>query len=267
MADRPSVAAVTAALRGASHTELPALIASCADDPRAGVVKARAAARRRYDREAAERRRVLAMYERARELGGGGLVVGVDEVGRGPLAGPLTVCATALDLEDPIWGIDDSKRLSPTRRESLAEEVRSRAVAVGLACVDARSIDRLGMAEALRRAMRTAVARTGLWDDASAVVIDGLPVHVHPREACLPKADAAVAPVAAASIVAKVFRDGVMETLDARFPGYGFAANKGYGSAEHIAAIGRLGLSPIHRVSFCGHFVTPAAERVDASTR
>lgn len=264
MGNRPSVAEVTAALRQASFEELPDLVASLAADPRSSVAKACAAAERRHEKEARERERVSRMYGKARELGAGGLVVGVDEVGRGPLAGPLAVCATVLDLDRPVWGLNDSKQLSAARREALAGQVRDEAVAVGLACVDARSIDRLGMSRALRRAMREAVERTGLWGEAAAVVIDGLPVHVHPREVCLPKADATVAPVAAASIVAKVFRDGEMVRLDERFPGYGFASNKGYGSAEHIAAIRERGLTPLHRVSFCGHFVTGASENPNA---
>lgn len=250
---------VEARLRGASFEELPALLEAFSGDERAGVRKACAAAERRWQREAKQRDRVLALYEKARELGDGGVVVGVDEVGRGPLAGPLTVCAVALDPSDPIWGIDDSKKLTPAAREHLAPEIRARAVAVGLSCIDCRAIDERGMSWAIHTAMRRAVERTGLWDEAACVVIDGLPVGIHPRETCLPKADATVAPVASASIVAKVFRDRLMEELDGRFPGYGFASNKGYGSADHIAAIRAQGLSPVHRVSFCGHFVGDTA--------
>ena len=193
------------------------------------------------------------MYSLKLELGGPGVVVGVDEVGRGAIAGPLTVAAVCLPREPVVWGINDSKQLTPARREALAARIAEVAVAVGIAHVEPASIDAVGMAASLRLAMARAVADTGL--DPDCVLIDGNPVHAHPAEKCLVKGDARIAAIAAASIVAKVTRDALMVALDEEYPGYHLAECKGYGSAEHIAAIREKGLSPIHRVSFCGNFV------------
>lgn len=258
--DRPRPATareVAATLADAPLEEARRLVERYAEDPRAQVRQAVERARRRIGREEADRERVLAMYALQAELADGGLAVGVDEVGRGALAGPLTVAAVCLPAEPVVWGINDSKQLTPARREALAARVADVATAIGIAHVPARDIDRDGMAASLRRAMAEAVADTGL--DPDVVLIDGNPVHAHPRERCLVKGDARVAAIAAASVVAKVTRDALMVALDEEWPGYHLAACKGYGSAEHIAAIRERGLTPIHRASFCGNFLeTPS---------
>ena len=226
------------------------------EDPRKQVMRAVEVARRRIEREEAERDRVEAMYALERELGGDGVVVGVDEVGRGALAGPLTVAAVRLPASPIVWGLNDSKQLTPSRREALAAQIADVALAIGIAHVEPASIDALGMALSLRQAMARAVGDTGL--DPDCVLIDGNPVHAHPAERCLVKGDARVASIAAASIVAKVTRDALMVAYDEEYPGYHLAESKGYGSAEHIAAIRERGLTPIHRVSFCGNFLETA---------
>ncbi|WP_251158024.1 ribonuclease HII [Caniella muris] len=245
--------AVARALREAPLEGLEALIEACSDDPRATVASAVARARRRLERERADRERVAGLYRTMDGLAGGGLAVGVDEVGRGPLAGPLVVGAVVLPPEPMVWGIDDSKRLSPAARERLDARIREVATAVSLVWVPPSDIDAHGMSACLRRAMGEAVSACGVEPDA--VLIDGNPVHAHPRERCLVGGDGRVASIACASIVAKVARDRRMVELDAVYPGYGFASNKGYGSASHIAAIRSLGLTPEHRASFCGRFV------------
>ncbi|OUO32675.1 ribonuclease HII [Olsenella sp. An293] len=253
-ATRPVTAReVAATLADAPLEEARALVERYADDPRKQVAAAVRAARRRIEREERERERVEGMYALQLELGGSGVVVGVDEVGRGAIAGPLTVAAVCLPREPVVWGINDSKQLTPARREALAARIAEVAVAVGIAHVEPASIDAVGMAASLRLAMARAVADTGL--DPDCVLIDGNPVHAHPAEKCLVKGDARIAAIAAASIVAKVTRDALMVALDEEYPGYHLAECKGYGSAEHIAAIREKGLSPIHRVSFCGNFV------------
>lgn len=253
-APRPTTAReIVATLTDASLEEAERLIERYAEDPRKQVRHAVEVARRRTAHERAERERVLAMYATQRRLGGGGVVVGVDEVGRGALAGPLTVAAVCLPEEPVIWGINDSKQLSPARREALAARIAEEAVAVGIAHVEPASIDALGMGVCLRRAMAAAVTDTGLEPDC--VLIDGNPVHAHPAERCVVKGDAQVAAIAAASIVAKVTRDALMVAFDDEYPGYHLAESKGYGSAEHISAIKERGLTPIHRVSFCGNFL------------
>lgn len=254
---RPATAReVVGMLSDAPLDEARELVERYREDPRKQVMRAVEVARRRIEREEAERDRVEAMYALERELGGDGVVVGVDEVGRGALAGPLTVAAVRLPASPIVWGLNDSKQLTPSRREALAAQIADVALAIGIAHVEPASIDALGMALSLRRAMARAVGDTGL--DPDCVLIDGNPVHAHPAERCLVKGDARVASIAAASIVAKVTRDALMVAYDEEYPGYHLAESKGYGSAEHIAAIRERGLTPIHRVSFCGNFLETA---------
>ncbi len=240
-------------IAGAEPGELPELEERYANDPRKQVRHALEAARKRAQRVQAERERVLGMYALQRELGGEGLVVGVDEVGRGAVAGPLTVAAVALPAEPIIWGIDDSKRLTPERREALSRRIERHATAMGIAHVPPDEIDARGMATCLRIAMSRAIDACGV--DPDSVLIDGNPVHVHERERCVVKGDARIACIAAASIVAKVTRDAIMVGYAREYPGYHLASSKGYASAEHIESIRAKGLSPIHRASFCGNFL------------
>ncbi len=244
---------VAALFADASPEEVATLAARYRDDPRKQVQKALATAVRRAAKEQAERDRVMGMYELQRTLAGGGVAIGVDEVGRGAIAGPLTVGAVVLPDEPIIWGINDSKQLTPARREALAGRIAEVAIAIGIAHIEPASIDAVGMATALRMAMAQAIAKCGIEPDA--VLIDGNPVHVHPKERTVVKGDASIACIAAASIVAKVTRDELMVAMDEEYPGYHLAECKGYGSAEHIQAIRAKGLSPIHRVSFCGNFL------------
>ena len=247
---------VAAALASAPPDQIEGLLERYRDDPRAQVRKACERARRRLDRERAERERVEGMYARMRELGGAGVVVGVDEVGRGSVAGPLTVCAVCLPDEPRIWGVNDSKQLSPARREMLAVRIAETARAIGICHIPPERIDAIGMARSLREAVAGAVADTGLAPDC--VLMDGNPLGAVPNERDVVHGDATVACIAAASIVAKVTRDELMVELDAEYPGYHLARSKGYASPEHIQAIRERGLTPVHRVSFCGNFLETA---------
>lgn len=250
----PTLAAIKALIQSSSFEELPELLGALEHDERAGVRKLVAAAQSRHDRESAERQRVQRMYSLMDELAGSeGIVLGVDEVGRGSVAGPLTVAAVTLPRDPIIWGLNDSKLLSPARREELAALIQQVSPAIGIAHIEPNEIDACGMAASLRLAMRRAIAATGV--EPSCVLIDGLPVQVHPCEVAVTHGDARIACIAAASIVAKVTRDAIMVEADARYPGYGFAKSKGYGSAEHQAAIQTLGLSPYHRATFCHNFL------------
>ncbi len=244
---------VAALLARASHDEAVALIERYATDPRTQVQRAIGSTKRRLAKEETERRRVEGMYELQRSLGGDGLVMGVDEVGRGALAGPLTVCAVILPQEPKIWGIDDSKRLSPARRLELAKRIREQACAIGICHVEAASIDAVGMGVALRMAMAGAIEDADVEPDC--VLIDGRAVHAHPKERALVRGDSRIAAIAAASIVAKVTRDKMMVDYDVKYAGYHLASCKGYGSAEHIRAIREHGLTPLHRISFCKNFM------------
>ncbi len=253
----PATAAeISATLAEATEAELAALLERYADDPRAQVKRACGVAKRRVARERAERERVEGMYALMREMGGDGIVLGLDEVGRGSVAGPVTVCAVALPDDPKVWGVNDSKQLSPQRRGELAAKIRQVALAIGICHVPPARIDEVGMARALREAMLGAISDAGVEPDA--VLIDGNPLHIHPKERTLVKGDARVACIAAASIVAKVTRDEMMVEYDEQYPGYHLAKSKGYASPEHIEAIREKGLTPIHRVSFCQNFLETA---------
>ncbi|MCD8200357.1 MAG: ribonuclease HII [Coriobacteriaceae bacterium] len=188
------------------------------------------------------------------ELSDGGLAVGLDEVGRGALAGPLTVAAVCLPDEPQIVGLDDSKKLTPKRREEIAGQVRESALDISLAHVPADVIDRIGMAAALRRAFTQAL--DGITESVDAVLIDGQALHVHPLERNIVKGDGKVACIAAASIIAKVTRDALMRDYAEEYPDYGFDQNKGYASAEHMQVIRELGPCPLHRRSFLGNILS-----------
>lgn len=253
MTSSQSAAHVAAELSSAPFDQVPSLIERYRDDPRVQVQKAIERAAKRLDRERAERERVEGMYRTMFELGGDGIIIGVDEVGRGSVAGPLTVCAVCLPPEPLIWGINDSKQLAPARREVLAARIAEVATAIGICHIPPADIDTQGMARCLRRAVVGAVEDCGVEPDC--VLMDGNPLGALACERDVVHGDATVACIAAASIVAKVTRDELMVELDAECPGYHFAQSKGYASAEHIAAIKELGLSPYHRVSFCGNFL------------
>lgn len=256
MTSSVSASRIAAELGSAPLDEIEALVERYFEDPRVQVAKACERALRRLERERAERDRVDAMYRTMAELGGPGVVVGVDEVGRGSVAGPLTVCAVCLPDEPRIWGVNDSKQLSPQRRCLLAARIAEVATAIGICHIPASRIDEMGMARSLRAAVAGAVSDTGL--DPDCVLMDGNPLGAVAHERNVVHGDAKVACIAAASIVAKVTRDELMVELDSEYPGYHLAQSKGYASPEHIAAIREHGLSPVHRASFCGNFLETA---------
>jgi ribonuclease HII len=179
----------------------------------------------------------------------GGLLAGVDEAGRGPLAGPVVAAAVILDPDNPIDGLRDSKQLTQRRRECLYEEITARAIAWATGRADVEEIDRINILQATLQAMRRAVER--LVPAATHVLVDGnqCPPLACPVEAIV-KGDSKVAAISAASIIAKVTRDREMIEMDGRYPGYGLAGHKGYPSAAHLEALQRLGITPIHRRSY-----------------
>jgi ribonuclease HII len=179
----------------------------------------------------------------------GYLIAGVDEVGRGPLAGPVVAAAVILDPERTIDGLADSKRLSPRRRDTLAGLIRGRALAWALGRAEVEEIDRLNILQASLLAMRRAVEALGVAPAKALVDGNRCPVLSCPVQAVV-RGDATLACISAASILAKVSRDAEMAELDRSYPGYGLAVHKGYPTAVHLAALRRLGPSPIHRRSF-----------------
>lgn len=253
-----TVPEIRAKLQVADEAEFAVLERSLVADTRKGVRQAVEVARRRLEAERIEAERLAAMYSFERELAlaqGGSVVLGLDEVGRGPLAGPLAVGGVVLG-DEVIEGLNDSKQIPPEDRETIAQIVKERARAWTVQYVEPADIDRDGMTASLRRAFGAAIAAiegTGVAVDV--VLLDGNPLHLDEREVNVVKGDAKCASIAAASIVAKVARDHLMEEYDELYPGYGFAGNKGYGSEGHMRAIREKGLTPLHRRSFCGSLI------------
>jgi len=197
-----------------------------------------------------ERPRDLLEYERG--FWGRGLsVAGVDEAGRGPLAGPVVAAAVILPAGDCIEGADDSKALAAGTREELYGRIWSGAVAVGVGAASVREIDNRNILRATTVAMQRALSRLAVPPDH--VVVDGLPVkHLGREHEAVVDGDALIHSIACASIVAKVVRDRLMRRLALRYPGYAWEKNVGYGTAEHRAAIDELGVTPHHRLTFTG---------------
>ena len=206
---------------------------------------------RRYERIQRERERLDAMYvyERVAVAAGHTLVAGVDEAGRGPLAGPVAVAAVILPQEAHLPRINDSKKLSAAVREELFTQIVAIAISYHIALIDAETIDRMNILQATRMGMYEAIA--ALTPAPDEVLIDAveLPKLSMPSQSII-KGDAKSASIAAASILAKVTRDHLMESYDIQYPNYGFAKHKGYGTQEHIDAIRKYGICPIHRKSF-----------------
>jgi len=178
-------------------------------------------------------------------------VAGIDEVGRGPLAGPVVAAAIILPPGTSVSGARDSKTLSPARREQLATEILARSLAVGVGAASVREIDRLNILVSTRLAMNRALAQLPLAPDH--IVVDGLPVKgLEWDHEAIVGGDGQVHSISCASILAKVVRDRLMMRLSHRYPGYGWETNKGYGTVEHRSALERLGPTPHHRLSFGG---------------
>lgn len=207
--------------------------------------------------------RLAAMHEYENAHADVRFIAGIDEAGRGPLAGPVVAACCILPKDAVILYLNDSKKVTALRREALLPEIKEKAIAYGIGIVDEKRIDEINILQADYEAMRIAVQKTsamlqekGLADAPGlllndAVTIPGVEI---PQESII-KGDAKSVSIAAASILAKVTRDQLMEAYDAQYPEYGFARNKGYGTKEHIEALKHLGPCPIHRHSFIGHFV------------
>lgn len=257
MAEKTEV--IKAALANALPEELEAVIARYSDDTRSGVIKLIEQARSKREKYLAECARVEAMLAYEREYAGYDIVCGIDEVGRGPLAGPVVAACVVLPKDCRILYLNDSKKLSEKKREELFPEILDKAIAYGIGCVSHTVIDEINILQATFCAMREAIGKVAkscgtpdiLLNDA--VTIPGV-TEMFPdkniRQVPIIKGDAKSLSIAAASVVAKVTRDRMMTEFDKVYPGYGFADNKGYGSAQHLAKLRADGPCPIHRNSF-----------------
>lgn len=188
-------------------------------------------------------------YERDLNAQGYKYVCGVDEVGRGPLAGPVVCAAVVMPLDDIIEGVDDSKKLTPKKREYLAEEIEKKAIAYAICRVEPQVIDEINILEATKLCMKNAVESLKIKPDY--VLVDGnMTLDIATPQQSLIKGDYISYTIGAASIIAKVFRDNLMDGYDSVYPAYAFKENKGYGTKKHIEGILSAGLCPIHRRSF-----------------
>ena len=234
--------------------DLPAFIESIKDDERAGVKKFVETASKAYQKYQEELVRLEQMNQFEKEYAHMGYVCGIDEVGRGPLAGPVVAAAVILPEDCRILYINDSKQLSAKKRDELYDEIMEKALAVGVGLVSHERIDEINILQATYEAMRMAIDKLEVKPSVllnDAVTIPGVTIQQVP----IIKGDAKSASIAAASIIAKVTRDRLMEQLDQVYPGYDFAGNKGYGSAKHIEGLKQMGPCAIHRRTFIKNLV------------
>ena len=242
-------------LQAASDTELPAFINAYEKDVRPGVNALVEKALKRQAAYEKELSRTEKMKEYEKKYASFSYICGIDEVGRGPLAGPVVAGAVILPKDCDILYLNDSKQLSEKKREELYALIMEKALATGLGVVSPERIDEINILQATYEAMRQAIGKLKcqpqlLLNDA--VTIPGVSIKQVP----IIKGDAKSISIAAASIIAKVTRDRMMVEYDRTYPQYGFASNKGYGAKAHIEAIKKFGPTPIHRRSFIGNFVS-----------
>lgn len=251
---KESIKEIDVRLKEAEGDAREQLMAEYASDDRAGVQKLLEKYRKQKEKLLAEKERLAKMRKYEEKYADHALICGIDEVGRGPLAGPVVAGAVILPKDCEILYLNDSKKLSAAKRDALYEEIMDKAVAVGLGMASPARIDEINILQATYEAMRQAIGNLKVTPDLLLNDAVTIPEVLIPQVPII-KGDAKSVSIAAASIVAKVTRDRLMEEYDEVLPGYGFASNKGYGSAEHIKALQTLGPTPIHRRSFIGHFV------------
>ena len=256
-----SISEIKGILSNCSMETLPEQIKQFEEDSRKGVQTALASFRKKYEKyqQELERLEEILTYERGLWEAGYDLVAGIDEVGRGPLAGPVVAAAVILPKECKIEGVNDSKKLSAKKREELYDIILEKAVSYGIGIVSNERIDEINILQATYEAMRDALSQ--LKPKADYILADAvtIPMVSTPQRGIV-KGDAKSMSIGAASIVAKVYRDRLMEAYDEVYPGYGFASNKGYGAAEHLEGIRKQGITPIHRKTFVKNFLPQDGE-------
>ena len=226
------------------------LLTELEQDSRSGVIQAIAKRKREIQKRLDEDERLEAMlaYEKECYARGMELIAGVDEVGRGPLAGPVVAAAVILPKACKIPGLNDSKKIPKSKHKEIYEVVLQNAIAIGIGVKDNQVIDQVNIYEATKLAMMEAIGQ--LEPQPQHLLIDAMRLDLPISQTSIIKGDANSLSIAAASIVAKVTRDQMMEEFDRKYPGYDFAQNAGYGTAKHLAGLDQLGVTPIHRRSF-----------------
>ena len=234
--------------------KIPQTIENFRDDTRASVIKELDKANGRFLKYQEELARTYAISEYERKYSDYTYICGIDEVGRGPLAGPVVAGAVILPKDCDILYINDSKKLSEKKREELYDIIMEKAVATGIGYASVDRIDEINILQATFEAMREAISKLEVSPDI--LLNDAVTIpQVDIKQVPIIKGDAKSISIGAASIIAKVTRDRLMVDYDTVFPEYGFASNKGYGSAQHIEAIKKYGPCPIHRRTFIGNFI------------
>lgn len=249
-----SIGEIKAEIAAASMEEYAGFYETYGEDERSGVKKLLEQCRKKEAALKKEIQRTEEMKKYERQYEHLGYLCGIDEVGRGPLAGPVVACAVILPRDCDILYLNDSKQLTPKKREELYDVILEKAVSVGIGMAGPARIDEINILQATYEAMREAVGKLNVVPQLllnDAVTIPGITIPQVP----IIKGDAKSVSIAAASIVAKVTRDRMMEEYDKVMPEYGFASHKGYGSAAHIEAIRKYGPSPIHRATFIKNFI------------
>lgn len=241
-------------LQAAEDQMLPDFIARFESDERSGVRQLVQRAQKRLDALEKERERLMAMHQYEEQYKDCQAICGIDEAGRGPLAGPVVAGAVILPEDVEILYLNDSKKLSAARREELYEEIKERAICYGVGIASPERIDQINILQATYEAMRDAIA--ALMPAPDLLLVDAVHIpEVETKQVGIIKGDAKSVSIAAASIIAKVTRDHMMMEMDALYPEYGFAGHKGYGAAKHIEAIKKYGPCPIHRRTFIKNFM------------
>ena len=249
-----TIGEIRAEFSDACAEDYPSLFEKYREDSRSGVVKLLEQYRKKEEALKKEIARTEAMKAFEHKYEHLGYLCGIDEVGRGPLAGPVVACAVILPKDCDILYLNDSKQLTAKKREELYDVIMEKAVSVGIGMAGPQRIDEINILQATYEAMRQAIGNLKVVPQVllnDAVTIPEVTIPQVP----IIKGDAKSVSIAAASIVAKVTRDRMMVEYDEVMPGYGFASNKGYGSAAHIEALKKYGPSPIHRASFITHFI------------
>lgn len=251
---KKSIGEIAEIYKQADVENLPAFISEYEEDERNGVQNLVKKAKKRLSDLEKERKRMYEMFSYERKYGEYQYICGVDEVGCGPLAGPVVSAAVILPKDCDILYLNDSKKLTENKREEIFDEIMEKAICVGIGFASPERIDEINIRQADFEAMRMALSKLSVEPDF--IMVDGYPIGgIDKKQISIVKGDAKSASIAAASIIAKVTRDRLMADYDTVFPGYGFASNKGYGSAEHIQALKELGPTPIHRKTFIKNFI------------
>ena len=251
-----SISEIKAELENADKDTRESLLELCKKDTRKGVLKLVEKYEKQKVAMAEELERLKKMHEFEDKDSEYEYIAGIDEAGRGPLAGPVVAASVILPKDCEILYLNDSKQLSAKRRDELFDEIKQKAIAYGIGIVSQGRIDEINILQATYEAMREAIGRMSEKQNPDLLLVDAVHIpDVDIKQVGIVKGDAKSVSIAAASILAKVTRDRFMVEMDKLYPEYGFASHKGYGSKSHIEAIKKYGASPIHRQTFIKNFV------------